>query len=910
MEKEELEKKIEKLEKENQELKALLDQHGIIWNRTLRKMSTLEKIRVFRSYFHGREDVFARIYHNRTKQAYGWSIACDHAFKYELGCRLGKAKHPCANCPRAAYATLSDEILYAHFTGKMNNLGIGIYPILPDHTCFFLALDFDDERWFEDMYSVYQTAVRHKIYPIMERSASGAGGHLWFFFAEACNCASARQFGEFMLRETMKRNRHLKFSSFDRMFPNQDRLPEGGFGNLIALPLRASAYRNGNTAFINKYQQVIANPVEFLSIHPKISLMRVAELLRAFQEEDYFFDDPQPHLILSTEDVCAGEIRGTVSGMLNIDKTSLNAQSERMLKRMASMYNPAYFMLQRLHKPIYHKTTPKVLSFYEEDDQWLYLPRGLQDIIRQNMPNTVLNVEDRTAKGEDLDVSFRAQLYPSQQQAAEQMLQHHMGVLKAATGFGKTIVAIYMIAALQKSTLIIVSTTALQEQWAKQIMQFLCIPETKRKRDRFVCKINGTQKRMNHKIDIATAASLANLKEMEQALSGYGLVIIDECHRAASNTFTHVLKHIDAEHIYGLSATPKRKDGLEKAVYMFCGPVRCETDEVRHSFEKLLIPRMTTVRLLKEDMTYAQICEELAQDMARNYLILKDVKMEYEQGGHLIILSERKDHLLLLYQMMRNLGEHIYMLTGETSRKARTEVLNKLERLNKEDHYILLATSRLLGEGFDLPALDVLFLALPIAFESRIIQYTGRIHRETDGKTMVIVYDYVDAGIKMMQAMFQKRLKQYEKEGYHVQKSEKEVSIDQILFTHEEGEKTLICDLKAADKEVIMFVSMPLMNKIKKVFDLFQEKHHQGISLYFVLSAQSKNKEEEIRHIEGMGGKVIFDKKNYHFTVIDRRIVWLADFDWLGRTKFDGYAIRLENDLFAQTIKNDIKQAR
>ncbi len=897
-------KENQRLKEENELMKKELQKRGIIFLRPDEYLDNQEKIKVFKSYFRGREDIYAYRYFNKSKQQFSWATKCGNQFKD--GCRLGKQKKACSNCPIAKFMPLTDEILSAHFKGKEKNIGIGIYPLLRDNTCYFLAMDFDDDHWFEDLYSVYQTALKFQLYPVMERSASGEGGHLWFFFEVAVPAVKARKLGEFLLQETMKDNHHISFESFDRMFPNQDYLPKEGFGNLIALPLRFSALKKDNSVFINEMQQVIPHQIEYLASRPKIGLTSLNDILQSHYDEEYFLDDQNLRLSLYTDEIYSKELYGEESSLLKLEKKYMNNCTYMILKRLSSMYNPEYYHKQRMRMPIYRETTPRILSLFEEDDCFVYLPRGIKDKIKAVLSNTVLNLNSQICTGNPIEVAFKGKLRDNQMDAVNVLLKYDMGVLKAVPGFGKTVIGIYIISKLKVSTLIIVPSKQIQEQWLDRIQEFLEVPETKLKKDRFVCKFNGSSKRMNGNIDIAIAASLANIENLEGNLKDYGLVLVDECHHAASNTFTYCLRHIRAKYIYGLSATPKRKDGLDKIMHMFCGPIRYETSKSQmqntYTFQQILIPRITTFSTLKE-VSYAELCNELINDSARNYLIIKDIMNELQESRKLIVLSERKEHLNVLYEMLKYVSHNVYILTGDMKAKDRESIIQMLNGLDDEDQFIILATSKLLGEGFDLPALKTLFLVMPISDENRITQYTGRIHRNYEGKDIVKVYDYVDISIAMAQAMYYKRLKQYQKEGYFVREDKKDIKVDQILFENKEYKQILWKDIKNAKKEIVIFATQIHMSKINEYYDLLQEKYHEGTSIHFILKEKLKVKKEELAYIEGMGADIRFMEHNKHFILIDY-LVWNMNFDIFGKISSDGFGIRVKNAELVSEIKN------
>ena len=895
----------QKLKEENKLLKEELQRRGIIFLRPNEYLNNQEKIKVFKSYFKGRDDIYAYRYFNKNKQQYSWGTKCGNQFKE--GCRLGKQKRACSNCPTAAWMPLTDDILNAHFKGQEQNIGIGIYPLLRDHTCYFLAMDFDDDHWFEDLYSVYQTALKFQLYPVMERSASGEGGHLWFYFEEAVPAIKARKLGEFLLQETMKVNHHITFASFDRMFPNQDYLPKEGFGNLIALPLRFSALKMGNSVFINDLQQVIPHQIEYLASRPKIGVTILNDILQTYYDEAYFMDDQKLRLSLYTDDIYSKELYGEENSLLKLEKKYMNNNTYMILKRLSSMYNPEYYHKQQMRMPIYRETTPRILSVFEEDDSFIYLPRGVKDKIKSVLPNTILHLHNQTCSGNSIEVAFKGTLRDNQLDAVNTLLQYDMGVLKAVPGFGKTVMGIYIISKLKVSTLIIVPSKQIQEQWIERIHEFLEVPETKLKKNRFVCKFNGSSKRMNGNIDIAIAASLANIENLEDYLKDYGLVLIDECHHAASNTFTYCLRHIRAKYVYGLSATPKRKDGLDKIMHMFCGPIRYETSKIQiqntYAFQQILIPRFTTFSTLNE-VSYTELCSELINNVPRNYLIIKDIMNEFHESKKLIVLSERKEHLYVLYEMLKYVSHNVYILTGDMKAKEREDIIQRLNGLDEDAQFIILATSKLLGEGFDLPALKTLFLVMPISDENRITQYTGRIHRNYEGKDIVKVYDYVDISISMAQAMYYKRLKQYQKEGYFVREEKKDIKVNQTLFENKGYKQILWNDIKHAKKEIVIFAIRIHKSKIREYYDLLQEKYHEGIIIHLVLTTKLKEKKEEVKYMEGIGADIRFMKHNKHFILIDSHIVWNMNFDILDKINCDSYGIRVENAELVSEIKN------
>lgn len=892
---------IEMKDRRIHELEEQLRAHGIFVMSADQKMNADEKINVFLDYFKCRTDIYAERYFSKKKQNWGWTPACDNNFREFCPKRNGKFN--CFKCEYQAFSKLTPQVLKNHFQGK--HPGIGLYPMFDDSTCAFLAIDFDDDHWMDEMRSVYEEALKNKIYPVMERSQSGCGGHLWFFFAEPLKALTARRLSEYLLREAMKRNRNIRFSSFDRMFPNQDYIPQDGKGNLIAAPLRYDAFMKGNSAFINTSQQVIDSQIEYLASIPKITQEEIDALLSAQWNNDYFFDEDQLSLSLTTEVKYVRDLYGSISSCIALKKEHMNVVTRNILLRCASMYNPKYYELQRLHKPIYiNGEFTRILSYYEEDDRYLYLPRGILPVIQKAMPEAHFHLEDKTVTGTVIDVEFKKSLRDNQKEAAEVLLKNQMGILQAAPGFGKTVIGIYLIAKRKTSTLILVDSKEIQEQWAERIEEFLEYPKPKKKKDRFVCKYNGTSKKLNGNIDIVMVRSLKNRDDLSDLLKNYGLTIIDECHHVACDSFLHVMRNVSSRYIYGLSATPKRDDGLFKVITMYCGPIRKkisrESVKSSYTFTQYLIPRYSNHSILQKDYTYNDMCAELMKDQARNFMIIKDVMNEYRNHSNIIILTERIEHLTILFEMLEKACDDVYMLSGSVSKKERKTTLSEVR--SSERQYILLATSKLLGEGFDLPSLNCLFLVLPISAETRITQYTGRIHRAYEGKDIVKVYDYVDAQIPMAQSMYYKRLKQYQKEGYFIPSEKNDDTIDRILYEKDTYEKTLLKDINDADKEIVIFTVSLTPSKVRKYYPDLQKAAKNGRKVYIILSSAKSYDSELIDYLHGAGTEITYTNHTKHFVIIDRNIIWNCSFDLFGIVPAQGFATRDENSKAAEEV--------
>lgn len=896
---------LEQLRQENKELKEILSEHGLLPSKYYPALNKEQKIQIYQDYFVGRTDVFAYRYHSVRFNKDGWNICCRNNMT-PICPHTSRQKQKCLECPHRSFRGLEKCDLEGYFTGKAFQLGIGLFPLMDHSLCQILAMDFDDDDWFHDMRSVYESAVSYGFQPVMEKSNSGAGGHLWFFFASPVRAVLARRMGEGLLRETMKHNRNLSFRSFDRMFPNQDYLPENGYGNLIALPLNGSHLSDGNTFFLSEEGTMIAQPFQYLCNRKKITDEELTAFLNTQDKDSYFFDNNQLALRLETGMKFNTEIHGSKETMMRFEKRYLNAATLLELRSLSSMWNPRFYEAQRNHRSVYQ--IPRVLVFNEEDDKYIALPRGLEEKLPSVFPESEIKIEDHTTVGQPIEVSFIGTLRKNQEQAASLLLPHHLGIVEASTGFGKTILGIWIIAHLKVSVMVLVPTIQIQNQWIDKIHTFLDYPDKEKKRNPYVRRIKGGSKNPGYHIDVATMDSVARYENLEELMSHYGLLIIDEVHRAGSDTCLKILRSTPCNYIYGFSATPKRQDGLEKAIYMFCGPIRYAESiaEARRSytFTQVLVPRYTNTEVLSRDITPQDLLKELSEDQARNFLIFKDIHKEYDANQKILVFSERITHLNVLYKMLQDAGIYAELLTGLMYKADREAVLERIKKRDPSKGFVLLGTSSLLGEGFDLPILSCLFLTLPISGENRITQYTGRIHRNSEGKDVVKVYDYVDTRIPMAMAMYGKRLKQYQKEGYGVQQQEQseDISVDRYYYAEGSWHKQWDQDLKNTEKEVLFYLTDSDLNIIQNEYQKLNDLTHRGVKLYFVLGI--KPEDSAIPQYLSRLGEVQYAPHHQNFVLMDRHLVWNSSQDFFSPDQKNRYCTREDNHEHAEELRH------
>jgi superfamily II DNA or RNA helicase len=752
---------------------------------TTATLSSEEKVRMFRSLFRGREDVFARRWESRKTGKAGYSPACANEWDPVL---CGKARGPgnsgktnCLECCQHAFFRVTDDEIEKHLKGLQV---IGVYPLLADETSWFLAADFDDGAWQEDVASFRETCRSHDVPVAIERSRSGKGAHAWLFFSEPVSCSLARNLGCFLITETMVRRHQLSMSSYDRLFPSQDTLPKGGFGNLIALPLQREARAKGNSVFVDASFSPYADQWTFLSNIQRIDSNRVREIvqdagrrgkvmgLRMVDTEEEPDQTPWKRPPsgyserVSMNETLPREVHAVISQRLFLERNGLPSPLLNQIKRLAAFQNPEFYKRQGMR--LSTALTPRVIACAEELSEHIALPRGCRPEVEAllNEYGIAFSVADKREKGAALDCCFTGTLTSSQERAAKALLAHDIGVLVAPPGTGKTVVGIFLIAMRRRNTLVLVHRKPLLDQWVAQIALFLD------KEPKEIGQIGSGKNRPTGMVDVAMIQSLIRLGRVADLVAGYGHVIVDECHHVPAVSFERVLSEVKARFVTGLTATPRRRDGQQPILHMQLGPTRFAVDSrnknVQRPFVQSLIVRETefTIKQHAEQTTIQALYSMLATDRARNNLICKDVIQALKDGRSPIVLTERREHLERLAEELRANVPDLVVLHGTMKTSTRREALAHFATAPDGKARLLLATGRYIGEGFDDARLDSLFLALPVSWKGTLIQYSGRLHRPYARKTEVRIYDYVDRKVPILLRMFEKRLRGYRAMGY------------------------------------------------------------------------------------------------------------------------------------------------
>lgn len=744
-----------------------------------------DKIALFRHLFRGREEIFPRRWENINAGKAGYAPVCGNEWVRGV---CGKPQVKCGECPNQAFTPFNDHALRSHLTGRApgssTDFTAGVYPMLPDETCWFLAADFDKKSWMQDVAAFRDTASAKGIPVAIERSRSGNGAHAWIFFSEPVSAADARRLGAFLITAAMDRCPDIGFDSYDRFFPSQDTMPTGGFGNLIALPLQNRPRENGNSVFLDENFRPYEDQWAYLSTIRRLSrselLSAVADAASSGQilgvrlpstEED---DEPWTALPSRRrkEPTLGGNLPESVEVVLGnqiyVDRTKLPPVLVNRIARLAAFQNPEFYTAQAMRLPTFGK--PRVISCAELFAKHVALPRGCLDDLGSLLGEVgiAVGLRDERQLAQPIEARFLGELRPEQDAAVAALLPHETGVLAATTAFGKTVVAAKMIAARQRPTLVLVHRRQLLDQWVARLQAFLDVPPNR------IGVIHGGKKKPTGIIDVALMQSLIRKDVVADLVADYGHVIVDECHHLSAVGFEAIARAAKARYVLGLSATVTRKDGHHPIIFMQCGPVRYRVDARKQAasrpFDHKVVFRRTTFRIPRispdERPTIQELYARIVQDTARNDLIFDDILTVLEAGRSPVVITERKDHLELLANRLSKFAKNVVVLRGGMGARDARAATEALQTISGGEERVLVATGRYLGEGFDDARLDTLFLTMPIAWRGTLAQYAGRLHRLHASKRDVIVYDYVDENEPLLAKMAGKREAGYRSLGY------------------------------------------------------------------------------------------------------------------------------------------------
>lgn len=963
-----LQKQLNDLQLENQILKNILDRAGLSYHIELSayrqsdnketydpeqgkriihpQVITENMANQFFYMFWGRQDVYAKRSVNKEtgKAAYYpqcnnfWTNVCHKKIKDGVSCK---------DCKNRSYKLITKKDILNHLQGNAYNASdvIGVYPLLSNGTCRFMVFDFDnhdkraeekdfaniDDTWIEEVEAMREICVLNGIEPLVERSRSGKGAHIWIFFDKPIAASLVRKFGFTLLDKGAEQVNLKSFKYYDRMLPAQDSLPDdGSVGNLIALPLQGKALLDGNSAFVDGNWNAYPNQWKIMFNKPRLSQEFLEEKIKEWSNSvndiDVNTDEddrekPWDRVWHFNKNDVDGKLHITLSNGIYVDNTNLKASIQNKIRRMAAISNPIFYKNQVIGTSNYD-TSRWIYLGKDHLSGYIQIPRGLYDELLEHVNQTDINyeIEDERQQGRNINVAFHGELRPEQDMALKGLTKYDNGILYATTAFGKTVVSSAIIAQKKVNTLIILESSALMEQWKEALDKFLNINEelptyeTKtgrvRKRKSLIGTLQGVHDSMTGIIDIAMAGSLCKKGEYHKLLNQYGLVIVDECHHSASETIANILKEIKAKYVYGVTATPKRGDGLEKINYMLIGPIRysytakekAKEQGIRH----LVYPRFTRTvpprGVITNNMHPNEAYEIIHNNDIRDEQIIEDVKNCVSVGRTPVILSRYKDHSGKLYERLKSYADHVFLMTGNNSKKEHKKILEQMRQVDKDESLILIATGSLVGEGFDFPRLDTLFMATPVSFRGVVEQYAGRLNRDYAGKQNVMIYDYVDSHIPMFDNMYVKRLKAYKQIGYElvgVLQTDKQVV--NAIYDGDNYSENYHKDLLDANKNII--ISSPAISgpKVYELINMLKEKQMSGVQVTIVTwtpdsygfgaAAYWMQLHEDMRKA-GFYIKTV-EESCERFAVIDQEVVWYGNINLLAKDKIDDSVMRV-----------------
>ena len=972
---ESLKAQLKKLEKENDYLKSILRDAGIDYtfadqvskpetepafalnqgSRIIPVKITRNHARQFFSYFWGRLDVYSKRFQNKVTGKSGYFPQCDNFWRRGICPKASGIKAKCKNCNNRCWTKLEGVQIEDHLRGMREDASdvIGIYPLFPDGTCRLLVFDFDnhdkcaeeqdcantDDSWIGEVNALREIGEQNNIPMLVERSRSGRGAHVWMFFDSPVQASLARKFGFALLEKGAESVNMTSFRFYDRMLPAQDYLEDGDLGNLIALPLQGQALKNGNSAFVDKNWNAYPNQWSAFQSIAKLSVEKIENFLDQWniRLDEVFTDNTvtgsaskdkpwERSKHFHKEDV-QGELKITLSNLIYIESDNLKPRIQNQIRRMAAFHNPVFFRNNAIGLSNYANS--RYIYLGKDDSGYICIPRGILDQLTAHCKEADISytISDKRCNGAYIHAEFVGELRENQNKAISSMLQYDNGILSAATAFGKTVVCSNLIAQRKVSTLILLESSSLIEQWEKALSTFLAIdeelPEYKTKTGRekrrksLVGVIQGARDTSTGIVDIAMVGSLFKKDEPHQRLKSYGMVLVDECHHSASETVSRVLREISAKYVYGVTATPFRGDGLEKINEMLLGPVRFQYTAKEKAEEQgidhLIVPRFTRAVSPhgRDKLHINEAYEIIRNNDMRNEQISDDIMFCIKAGRTPVVLTRFTDHADALYNLAKNFADHVFLLTGNKSKKEQRELRAQMDAVPSSESLVLIATGQLIGEGFNYPRLDTLIMADPVAWKGVVEQYAGRLNRDYEGKRNVMIYDYIDANIPVFDNMYAKRLKAYKQIGYKLFNDNpvEKQSVNAIFDSDTYG-PIYERDLKNAVSDIV--ISSPTLGKRKvmHMLEVLTERQEAGVKVTIVtwhpdsyMYGREEHRIELMEDLRNAGFNIELVADNCeHYAVIDNEIVWYGSMNLLSKDDIEDNIMRVVSKQIAAEL--------
>ncbi len=957
---------IARLESEIRYLKGLLDENGIPYDYEafVEVASREEPVEIelpvlttehaiqFYSYFRGRKDVYVK--RNSKK---GYYTQCNNFWTTGVCPKKSGEKVKCQECPAKDYTKLTISVMLEHLKGTKEDCSdvIGLYPLFPDRTCWFLVFDFanhdEDEApskdWEQEVDALRKICLSVEIDALVERSRSGHGAHVWIFFSEAIQAAKVRRFGEALLAKGAEAVSLKSFRYYDRMMPMQDCLPEGKLGNLIALPLQGQALRKGNSAFVDEYWRPYKDQWSKLLYTRKMSEAEVDAYMKSWcpennamqmfqsdkvdEQEDsnllLFGSSPKPSTrYFKTEDA-TGSVKIILADGIYVDKRNLKPRLQNAIRRLAAYSNPQFF--QNLALGFSTRETPRIVYNGYDEGGFIILPRGCFEELKSHLADAEIpyDIVDKRQMGRQIDVSFNGELYPEQKVAAERLLSYDMGMLAAATAFGKTVIGANLIARRKVNTLVLVHTIEIMNNWVKDLNRFLTIneelptyttPKGRIKQHNSVIGTFSSQKRAaTGIIDIAMIGSLGKEDDINPMVRDYGMIIVDECHHAAAASFENVLRASAAKYVYGMSATVKRGDKQERKLLMQLGPIRhrytAEERAMKQGIGHYVYPRFTRMIDLSpsNDKHISELYRLIVDSELRNIQIVADAVDCVKKGRTPVVMTKYREHAENLYGLLQGAADHVFLLQGGKSLKARAELREKMSDVGRDESMIMVATGQYIGEGFNYPRLDTMLLAMPISFEGNVEQYAGRLNRDYEGKKDVIIFDYIDQHIPVLERMYHRRLRTYKKIGFEVcsEVMDKQ-EVSNSIFDSTGYWEVFENDVLSTAKNIVISSPYLSLRKVEWLADQSEILQKRGVAIIvFSLSPEAYPEDGREHHgelLERLTSAGICVKTQNHcyerYAVIDHSLVWYGSMNLLSRGREDDSLMRIVSPSIAEEL--------
>lgn len=947
---ESLRRMVRHLQEENQELKELLKKSHITFNESKEEMTTQsinegvcikdtyicdKLVAYFLTLFQGRRDVYAL----RGSKG-GYFPQCYNRWKEYCPKQNSQKGVSCQKCPYKEWKALDREVGKDHLLGYKDNCTdvIGLYPLLEDDTCKLIVFDFDNHDnknsenndWKDEIDAIRKVCHENGIDVLIERSRSGNGAHAWILFKEFVPASLAREFGLLLIEKGSQSINLKSFRYYDRMFPTQDH--SEGLGNLVALPLQGQALRQGNSAFVDENWNPYYDQWKLLTTVHQLSKNEIEEHIYKWKEE---LSIPQTLLTMDlgkrikpwkkdenfhSEDVIE-RLSIVLADGIYVDTLNLQPRIQNQIRRLSAFDNPIFYKNHNLGFSNWNQ--PRVIYLGEDINDYIKIPRGLLETLlnKCHSSNIEYEIVDKREKGKPINVSFTGKLRDEQLTAASDLLNYDNGVLNAATAFGKTVVSSYLISQRKVNTLIIMQSVSLIDQWVDELHRFLEINEDlpvyktktgkEKQRKDLIGVLHGSKNTLTGIIDVVSVNSIYDNEGNCRLNHEYGMVIVDECHHGASHVFENVLRQINSKYIYGVSANDKRIDRLEKKVYMQLGPIRHQyTSKERiekQSIDHHVYPRFTRIMALgdsKNDLNSAYAF--ISKNENRNNMIISDIKKCIEENRTPIVLTRYKDHAKSLYESLKkNVLDHTYLIYGDHTLKENEEVRKTILALSHDEPFILVATSQSVGEGFNVPRLDTLFLTSPVSGEPLVDQFLGRINRDYKYKKSAIVYDYVDSHVHYFNNMYKKRLSAYRKIGFDVITGivDNKQNVNHI-YNYSDYLEVFRQDIHESNKSII--ISSPQLNekKVLSFVELIKDRQEKGVSVnVFTKQADDPYTNNLIDLLYGNGVFVeVYPALDSYFAVIDQEIVWHGGINLLGKSNIYDSLMRVKSTTIAEEL--------